>query len=346
MSSQTATPAGRRDANVKALAMANGASDSDPGELAVVKHSMLLPADSPRTGGEDIEHIRALAELTGRLPPIVVHRSTMRVIDGMHRLQASVLRGERDIEVRFFDGTAEEAFVLAVQSNSDHGLPLSQVDRSAAASRILNWYPHWSDVAVAAVAGISDKTVAALRERSTSDIPKLTKRVGRDGRIRPVDPAEGRLRASDYLAAKPNAPIREIAKAAGVAPATANDVRKRLRNGQDPLPSRLRRTDAIPPQGRRATINSQNPSSPSKPEHPAGVRNHVAMLTLRNDPSLRLTDDGRAVLRLLDAHRIDAVSWSRLADSVPPHCGESVIEVARGCVQAWTNFIRYLEQRS
>ena len=121
--------------------------------VTVVPHSALLPADSPRIGGQDLEHVRTLAEQSGPLPPILVHRSTMRVIDGMHRLRASMLREEGDIAVRFFDGTPEEAFVLAVQANARHGLPLSQVDRAAAASRILVSHPDWSDSAIAAIAG-------------------------------------------------------------------------------------------------------------------------------------------------------------------------------------------------
>lgn len=346
MSSRTAVSGRRRDGVVMNVAIAKGVPDSPLPEPLMVEHSLLLPADSPRVGGEDIDHVRVLAELGRPLPAIVVHRPTMRVVDGMHRLRASMLRGERDIEVRFFDGTAEEAFVLAVRSNAEHGLPLSPVDRVAAASRIHRSYPHWSDVAIAAVAGISDKTVAALRDRSTSDIRKLTHRVGRDGRVRPVDPAEGRLRVSAYLAASPDAPIREIAKAAGVAPATANDVRKRLRNGENPLPRRLRRTPGTPPRAQQAASDSKQPSEPQVPERTASTTRHAAMLTLRKDPSLRLTDDGRAVLRLLNVHGIDADSWSRLADSVPPHCRESVIDIARGCVEAWADFIKRLEQRS
>src|SRR4051794_13870261 len=85
----------------------------------------LQPADSPRQSGEDDEHIRVLAESATRLPPIIVHRATMRVIDGMHRVGAAQLRGDETIEARFFDGTSQEAFILAVRSNITHGRPLS-----------------------------------------------------------------------------------------------------------------------------------------------------------------------------------------------------------------------------
>src|SRR2546421_3267487 len=61
----------------------------------------LLPADSPRLNGEDAEHIRVLAAVEAKLPPILVHRASMRVIDGMHRLGAARLRNEETIDVQF-----------------------------------------------------------------------------------------------------------------------------------------------------------------------------------------------------------------------------------------------------
>ncbi|MEE3922534.1 ParB/RepB/Spo0J family partition protein [Micromonospora sp. BRA006-A] len=114
----------------------------------------LRAADSPRLAGEDDLHAQTLAETDAPLPPILVHRGTMRVIDGMHRLRAAVLRGETQIAARLFDGTVEAAFVLAVQANVTHGLPLSLADREAAAQRILRSHPHWSDRAVATAAGL------------------------------------------------------------------------------------------------------------------------------------------------------------------------------------------------
>src|SRR5438128_1449366 len=88
-----------------------------PFPKVIVEISSLLPADSPRLAGEDTEHARTLAETGEDLPPILVHRPTMRIIDGMHRLRAAVLRGESQIEVYFFDGNTDAAFVLAVESN-------------------------------------------------------------------------------------------------------------------------------------------------------------------------------------------------------------------------------------
>jgi hypothetical protein len=55
----------------------------------------LRPADSPRLNGEDKAQIARLAETETPLPPILVDRRTMRVIDGMHRLMAASVQGAK-----------------------------------------------------------------------------------------------------------------------------------------------------------------------------------------------------------------------------------------------------------
>jgi hypothetical protein len=120
-------------------------------------------ADSPRSAGLDMAHARALAEVETELPPLVVHRATMRVIDGMHRLAAARLRGQTEVATRLFDGDDDEAFLLAVRLNVRHGMPLTIADRRAAAARIINTQPQLSNRYIAVTAGLSAKAVAALR---------------------------------------------------------------------------------------------------------------------------------------------------------------------------------------
>jgi hypothetical protein len=268
----------------------------------------------------------------------------MRVIDGMHRVQAAIMRGQTRIRVEFFDGSADEAFIEAVQSNSAHGLPLSQADKSAAARRILGVYPQWSNAAIASVVGMSDKTIAALRQCSTSESPGLNTRIGHDGRVRPLDPAEGRMRASEFITENPDASLREIAKAAGIAVGTAKDVRERLRNGQEPVPQRLRKSGKDSGRDRRRTATTPGRMRLSPPPTTPVPREDL-LAALRKDPSLRLTEAGRTVLRLLDAHAIDDNQWGRLVDSVPAHCTHVVVDVARRCIISWTLFADRLEKR-
>jgi hypothetical protein len=75
----------------------------------------LRPADSPRLNGEDKAHIARLAQTETPLPPILVDRRTMRVIDGMHRLMAASVQGRETIDVIFFDGSESDVFLRAVQ---------------------------------------------------------------------------------------------------------------------------------------------------------------------------------------------------------------------------------------
>ncbi|MEV0372123.1 hypothetical protein AB0I10_20210 [Streptomyces sp. NPDC050636] len=128
--------------------------------------------------------------------------------------------------------------------NSAHGLPLSSADRAAAAARIIGSHPQWSDRMVASATGLSTRTVAALRDGSTDAGPQLNTRMGRDGRVRPLNAAAGRELAGRLVAEKPDASLRDIAALAGIAVATAKDVRDRIRQGLDRVPQKLRNASA------------------------------------------------------------------------------------------------------
>ncbi|MFC8453205.1 streptomycin biosynthesis regulator [Kitasatospora sp. NPDC057223] len=295
---------------------------------------MLLPADSPRMSGENLDHARALGALDGDLPPILVHRSTMRVIDGMHRLRAAILQEQALVDVLFFDGTPEDAFVVAVRSNCRHGLPLTLAERAAAAARIMISHPQWSDRAIASVAGLSSKTVAALRRRTGAGNLAPQSRVGQDGRVRPLDSTAGRLAASQLIAATPEASLREIARQAGISPGTVRDVRARLDRGEDPLPQAHRRRSAAARQ-RRARPREDAAKAPDPAAGPPADLGRV-FTSLRNDPSLRQTEAGRLLLRMLEMHLPH--QWDRLAESVPAYRAGTVALAAVECAKAWQEF--------
>ncbi|MBB5803265.1 ParB-like chromosome segregation protein Spo0J [Saccharothrix ecbatanensis] len=282
----------------------------------------LRAADSPRIEGENSDHAGALAESGAVLPPIVVHQSTMRVVDGMHRLRAAMLRGDEFIDVVFVDGTDADAFVLAVELNHAHGLPLSAADRKAAAIRIMGYHPYWSDRRIAAVTGLAASTVGLIRARSTDRIEQLNTRVGQDGRVRPHDSAESRRLAGELIASNPDASLREIAKAAGISPATASDVRARLARGELPVTPHQRRASEI---GVAAARRAE--AAPVK-----------FIENLRKDPSLRFSETGRALLRLLDCHVMDQRQWDDIIQSVPAHQRSTVVLLARECATIWQGF--------
>lgn len=292
----------------------------------------LLPGDSPRVRGEDAEHVRILAKSPDKLPPIVVHRPTMRVIDGMHRLQAAIARGDRKIAVEYFDGSAADAFVRAVRENTGHGLPLSRVDREAAVTRIIRTHPCLSDRAIADVVGLSPPTVGAIRRRSTDRNLQSNARVGRDGRVRPLIAVDGRMRASEMISAKPGASLREIARAANVSISTAQDVRKRVDRGEHPVP------------GRSAANPADRRPSRSAIAHDPDDRGASPLEILRRDPSLRFTDAGRALLQWMG---VDVIRDERAhaVDAVPEYMTELTVALARRCAEAWTRLGNDLEKR-
>lgn len=308
---------------------ADGAEDSVP----IIA---LRPSDSPRLAGEDGAHVRLLAQSEETLPPILVHRPSMRVIDGMHRLEAAILRGEDTIRVRYFDGDDTEAFVLAVKANVSHGLPLTMADRRAAALRIIGSHPEWSDRAIAGATGLSAKTVGGIRKCATGDYPHLRARVGRDGRTRPLSGAEGRLRASALMREKPTASMRQIAAEAGISLGTVRDVRDRLARGEDPVPRQ---------RGKRTHPESLVTPAPPPPRSPAGeprnvVRSrpeHHAVLLhrLKHDPSLRFNEAGRALIRLLSMNLLGERDQRQLLGTVPEHCRQIVADLACACASMW-----------
>jgi ParB-like nuclease domain len=155
-------------------------------EPALIRIDALRSGDSPRLKGISSEHARTLAESAGCLPPILVQKGTMRVIDGMHRVHAARLQGQRDIRAYLVECDDDESFLTAVSANLAHGLPLTLADRKAAACRIVRAHPAWSDRAIAEAAGLSDKTVGSLRRQLAGSVPWSRWRLGKDGRVRPL----------------------------------------------------------------------------------------------------------------------------------------------------------------
>jgi ParB-like chromosome segregation protein Spo0J len=313
--------------------------DGRPREIATVPVLSLRAGESPRLAGEDKAHIARLAEAESLLPPILVDRRTMRVIDGMHRLLAASLNGRETIEVEFFDGTSADAFLKAVEANVTHGLPLSQADRRAAAARIIVSHPYMSDRAIGASAGLAAKTVAAIRRHSSAEASQLSARVGRDGKVRPLDGVAGRRRVAELMAQRPRASLREIARAAGVSPATAGDVRRRLARGEEPASSRA--TDA-------AAGDAAGRDGSDAPRSRGVVRlaPAMALAKLLRDPSLRHNEQGRWLLRLLQHNAVGAREWSGAIDAVPPHCTVLMVQLARQYAQMWLCFAQELDERA
>ena len=290
---------------------------------------------TPRKHKANEHHIQILAQSPLPLPPIVIHRTSMRVIDGVHRLRATKLRGDSTIPARLFEGNDAEAFALAVHLNVTHGLPLTLSERKAAARRVLESYPHWSDRSIGLIAGVSNKTVGKLRGCATEEISRLGPRLGRDGKVRPVSPAHGRRSAAEFLSMNPRASLREIARKAGVSVTTARDVRQRIDKGQSPLPDALAKNSGRrPEQSGSATTIVEEPL-PIATRVPPDGRGSDLLQRLRRDPSVRSSERGRALLRLLSVVAIAINACNEFAEAAPIHCSGTIAEIARKNARAW-----------
>jgi ParB-like chromosome segregation protein Spo0J len=300
----------------------------------------LVVAGSPRQGGEDQQHIRLLAEAPEPLPPIVVHRESMRVIDGFHRVHAARLTGSATIAARLVDCDQDMAFVLAVEANVTHGLPLSRLDRAAAAERIIASHPHWSDRAIAAATGLSDKTVSTIRARCGAP---PSARTGRDGRVRPLDVGRRRELAATQLRERPHAGLREIARATGLSPATVRDVRQRIDRGEHPVPARYR-----PPDEPAPAKETEPPSAADARARPplATVEPRQLLGQLTSDPALRHSEAGRRSLQMLHRHLVCAEQLTHLSRGLPDHWAPHVAHLARACAGAWHQLAEQLQRRA
>ncbi|MFI5867014.1 nuclease [Streptomyces sp. NPDC051546] len=327
-----------------------------------------------RRSGTDAAHVRLLADAAGsaELPPVLVQIDGYRIIDGLHRMEVARLRGDSSIKARFVDCSNSEALVIAMQANGSHGLPLSKADRVSGARRVLGSHPDWSDRAVARITGLSAKTIASLREKPGEGTPLDGKRIGRDGRRRPVGPGEGRRRAAEYIAAHPHAPLRQVARETDVSLGTVHDVSARLRRGEGPERSGCRTPDAAPqplrsvPPARsvppvRSVPAAGEPSRPASadPGGAAPVPLRVAPGTsgapqrrnrtdeipawaavaakMATDPTIRYTAGGREFLRWMQLHAAEPDDgWRELIDAVPAHWLGVIAPIAERIGREWS----------
>ncbi len=310
------------------------------------------PTDNLRSGGLNEEHVRLLMETVEQWPPIVVWDDECVVVDGAHRVEAARRLGLRTIAAVRFVGSREEAFLESVRRNVDHGLPLTIGDRRRAAIRVLTRNAHWSDRRVASLCGLSGKTVARLRREhcdhaSTVEAPVigLERRVGRDGKVRPVQAGEIRDRIRRALEKNPGGSLREIATIAGASPETVRTVRARLVEGEkaDSKPHAILPTGTGSVAGtdaeRTVGINTAAPDLRlgygSRPVRTAWIR----------DPALVASADGGAFAGWFANTNVDE-EWHRYVWAIPLGRVYEVVDEARRRAATWTAFASLLESRT
>jgi ParB-like chromosome segregation protein Spo0J len=298
-----------------------------------------VPLDSlgfgftPRAG-IDRDHVRTLAEVVPALPPVLVHTPSMHVIDGVHRVLAARMAGQKTIAASMVDGTQAEASISAIQHNVQHGMPLTLSERQAAARKVVGLRPDWSDRRVGAICGLSPNTVAKVRVRATAQDDQLTARIGRDGRARPIDPAEQRRRIAEALVAEPEASLQAIAKRTGSAKATVRDVRDRIQNGADILPPRLQRSrNASRRPIREPIAEVPVPDEPARKVH--------------TDQAFTSSESGQRFIEWFNTRRVDDdAEWLPFIDAVPLSRVYEIADAAYRCGDLWHRFAAAVSARA
>ncbi|WP_367318523.1 hypothetical protein [Streptomyces sp. HUAS ZL42] len=261
----------------------------------------------------------------------------MRVIDGMHRVRAAVILGLDTVDSQFFDGCEAEAFIQSVTRNIADGLLLSLADRRAAVRRILTSFPTMSDRSIAVYTGLDVGVVTEIR--AAADPSRLNLPVGDGGRLPPPACTAERGHAADPVANTPERPLRPIAQETGLSSlGNAHSVREGLcRDKEQTAGAQPRMVPSRTPTARNAQVRSARPTM--------ARASRDLLRILRNNPLLRDSQSGRDFLRWLHGHFITDEAWKELVETVPPHCTETVAQIAMKCSDTWRRFAEELSDK-
>lgn len=167
------------------------------------------PGIQPRRDGLDAMHVATLVEAGPETwPPLVVveRDGAYLLVDGHHRLGAARRLERADITCEVRSGSdINDLHALTFELNKLHGKPLTLADRKAEAERFLRSNVDISNNGLARRCGLSDKTVAVIREglEATSEITKSSRRVGADGKTRPATQHRSTSSKSGSTSTKP-----------------------------------------------------------------------------------------------------------------------------------------------
>jgi ParB-like chromosome segregation protein Spo0J len=308
------------------------------GEVVELRISQLRVGEGVRTGGLDEQHVELLMESVDSWPPIIVWGDDLVVVDGSHRVEAARRLGRYTVMATRFLGSPEEAFIEAVRRNVNHGLPLSVSDRRRAARRVLARNPEWSDRRIASLCGLSDKTVGRLRRMATGGIVSVDRRIGRDGKARPVQSGQVRERVRQALADNPDGSLRAIAAVAGASPETVRSVRASLlvgEGGSDGAPAaKAAANHDLSTLTVLSVLSSFEAEEPDLPHH-----------DWVSDLALNASDGGTRFVKWFSSTDVTE-EWHDFVWSVPLGRVYEVVDEARRRAAAWTSFASLLESRA
>lgn len=192
----------------------------------------------------DQDHIATLADAWqdgAKMPAVVVFHdgSNYWLADGFHRYHAAQECEFRDIEAEVRSGTRCDAVKFALGANAAHGLRRTNADKRRAVEIALKEFPKLSNVELARICAVNDKTVAAARADMVgrSEIPNAATRTDSAGRQQPATkPARPVVEHQSAESSKP-AP-REIAVPFVVPPQRSQQAQPAAKSGPYVPPAR------------------------------------------------------------------------------------------------------------
>jgi hypothetical protein len=181
-------------------------------------------------------------------------------------------------------------------------------------------------------------------DRQTRKLSQLQshKRLGEGGRLGPFSKALRRQLAAELIASCPEASLFAIAEVAGISPLAVRNVRARLRRGKDPVRASASESKELEAFRRRRSKLLQ-PTSAGRGEL-ADV-SPVLITTLSKDPTLSSTTAGRELLGWLHTGAVNSTDRQKILESVPDHCLDHLIKLARRCSANWKTIADDLELR-
>lgn len=136
---------------------------------------------------EQFEALKADIAERGVLVPVDVDEQG-HILDGHHRYRACVELGVTDFPTIVRPGLTEEDRRIFARKSNMLRRHLNRAQVRYLVAEQLKDTPSWANNRIAQMLGVDSKTVQALRRKleRTSEIPKLDKLIGADGKTRPV----------------------------------------------------------------------------------------------------------------------------------------------------------------
>ena len=188
----------------------------------------LMNKDELRELADDIEK-HGLRELVAFQHDAKTGKDVL--LDGRNRFDALALLGRdplRDVTVaRVRDDLDPYAYVI---SKNVHRRHLTAEQRRELIAKVLKAKPETSNLQIAKQVKADDKTVAKVRAEleSTSDIPKLIKTVGKDGKSRPARKPKGKASKAKAEQKTFDSPQEAHASKAAPKPISKQEIRELL----------------------------------------------------------------------------------------------------------------------